>query len=113
MEHSEALHLMSLFDHGYSIKVNDGPYLDGFVKAMSIDESNGDVCYSSDVYSDRPLKEIGTYQVQVFKPEVKLWTHYDHGTASLDNMKFLNDMVDSKDIDDLGLDVSCMDYEVK
>ena len=58
--------LLKLYDEGYSIKINS-IYVSGMVFSMHKREDTGEIVYSDDVFSDRPLNEVSTNEVDVYQ----------------------------------------------
>jgi len=76
MTKEEAKKLESLFDKGYLILISSGIFLDGPVSGIYEEEEGdkaGKVCYCSDNYTDRPLDEVHTHEVEVYAPALDRW----------------------------------------
>lgn len=57
--------LEEYYDKGYGIIITDHPYIDNAINDIS--ETNGVLCYSSDVFDERPLSEVPLDSVVIFK----------------------------------------------
>jgi hypothetical protein len=80
MNEQQSKHLETLFEHGFLILIGAQGYLDGPVNALFLDEevdsdTKGQYVYSSDVYDNRPLSEVMTYEVKVYKPALAEWAY--------------------------------------
>jgi hypothetical protein len=76
MNKEEAKKLEGLHDAGYLILISSGRFLDGPVNALyESEEENtlGQMVYSSEVYTDRPLQQVHTYEVEVYAPAITQW----------------------------------------
>lgn len=112
MNEFQAKHLLELFSRGYLIMIDASPYLDSKVNSMYEDE-NGHIVYSSQVYSERPVREVGTHDVQVYRPAVEVWAntaeysddyYLDEDQVFLAKLKTAN----AQEIADMGLSVDCV-----
>lgn len=74
MTKSEAMQLMELHDHRYTIIINDHSYVDSSVRSIELSEDDDDIVYSSAVFDDRSLLTVDKHSVKVFQP-VKDWEH--------------------------------------
>ena len=63
--------LLKLENEGHVIKIDYGPYLDGFVTLYQGEDDDG-IYFSSHVYSDVNLDDVPAHKVAVFKP-IRQW----------------------------------------
>jgi len=76
MTKEEARNLEELYDKGYLVIIDAGQFLDGPVQGIGEEEEGehaGKICYTSNVFTDRPMDEVHTYEVEVYAPALDKW----------------------------------------
>jgi hypothetical protein len=81
MNREQALYLEVLFENGSLIIINDSGYVDSPVNALYELEETGEMVYSSQVFSDRPLSEVSVNSVEVYKPNME----WKYNSESIDS----------------------------
>lgn len=66
--------LFDLFNCNYLIIIKDTSTLDSHVHDM--EEADGEITYTSETFTQRPLSEVDEDYVMVLKPEMKWQTSY-------------------------------------
>ena len=77
---NEAKRLEKFHDNGYRVLVTDSPYVDTFCEGIyqldedcknydeTKEESEQDIVYDSNVFTERSLTSVNIYSVFIFKP---------------------------------------------
>ena len=76
MTKEEAQKLEELFDGGHLVLIDAGPYSDGPINCIFEEiagPNKGKHVYSSDVFTDRLLDDVHTYDVEVYAPALDKW----------------------------------------